>query len=255
MNNLLNLTRKKWTVLFLLCTAVTILMGCSVKQKETESPSAPSVTPTLTETPTEIPVPTETQIPTDSPDNSQAIDTINGKKLNAMLPIIDTIVYWNALDPEVAETGINQYKPESDEYVWSLLYLALVNHAEPGQNGVELKGDSSGLQVPASLVQEYASALFSGLESLPVIPTTSGIEYDSSLDAYVLGLSDRGEGFTTIDNYTQDSEGSYIIDATFTNPYQADYTPWRCSLRIVKNTYSPNGQKPLFAYAVTELLP
>ena len=253
MNHLLKLKCKKWIILFfvLIFTATATLIGCSAKQKNSEFPT-PSVTPTPTLTPT--PTPTDTSTLSASPESSKVIDTIDDEKLNAMLPIFDTIVYWNALDPEVEQTGIKRYEPENHEYAWSLIYLAIVNFAEPGVNGVDFTEDLHYKQAPAALVREYASALFANFGNLPALPPEKGIQYDSSLDTYLFEMSDHSEGVTSIEKYTKDSDGYYIVDLTFGLPYESDFEPLYYSLRIVKNTYSPNGEEPLFAYAVKELL-
>lgn len=128
----------------------------------------------------------------------------DGKNINAMLPIMDSIVRSIGIDSDT------KYDAKSDDLIWSVLYLTGVNWGmsiEPETAEPTVTTDEQGyVTVPASTMEDYAAAAFGGDRSIPKIAASfaESVTFTDSAEAYRLAPSDTGDTIARIDGITPD---------------------------------------------------
>lgn len=171
---------------------------------------------------------------------------------NDMIPLFDSLIL------AACEYGDNAFDPASPDYVWMSIYLAMVNYAEDGQNGVYYTDDYMYKIVPANLVLEYASGMFSGMKKLPAVPDSqkSSASYLADQNAYQFASSDRGASYTVITGITPENNGTYLVDTSLrTHSDDSTYVVHgNYTFRVKPNPSVEAGVSHLFPFAVTELV-
>lgn len=128
----------------------------------------------------------------------------DGKNINAMLPIMDSIMRSIGIDSDT------KYDAKSDELIWSVLYLTGVNWGmsiEPETAEPTVTTDEQGyVTVAASTMEDYAAAAFGGERSIPKIAASlaESVTFDNSSKAYRLAPSDMGDTVAGIESITPD---------------------------------------------------
>mgnify|MGYP001019471255 CR=1 FL=1 len=141
---------------------------------------------------------------TEADDTGEFISEEDGKNINAMLPIMDSIVRSIGIDSDT------KYDAKSDDLIWSVLYLTGVNWGmsiEPETAEPTVTTDEQEyVTVPASTMEDYAAAAFGGERSIPKIAASfaESVTFDDSAKAYRLAPSDMGDTIARIDSITPD---------------------------------------------------
>ena len=137
-------------------------------------------------------------------DTGEFISEEEGRNINAMLPIMDSIVRSIGIDSDT------KYDAKSDDLIWSVLYLTGVNWGmsiEPETAEPTVTTDEQGyVTVPASTMEDYAAAAFGGDRSIPQIAVSfaESVTFTDSAEAYKLAPSDMGDTIARIDSITPD---------------------------------------------------
>ena len=188
---------------------------------------------------------TEPELEPDQPE-------LTAEMADNMIPLFDSMAL------AVSEFGADNYDPASTDYVWYSLYLAIMNYAEEGPNGISYSNDYLYKYAPASVVLDYASGMFAGMTKLPVIPDSqsSHVVYLSDKDYYQFTSSDRGASFTIVTGITAEDDGTYLVDTSMRthsdeNTYvvHGDYT-----FRVKPNSSDSGDTKLNLPYVITELI-
>ena len=128
----------------------------------------------------------------------------------------------------------------------------------PDEMGVEYRDGY--LSVPESLTAEYGAGLYAGMTELPDIPKECSdrqypmVLYDAQNRQYLFLASDASEAEVSIAGWTLQEDGSCSVDMKYSYREGTEIRSWQWTMRIVRNTYSSEGQKPMFAYAVCEVI-
>ncbi len=171
------------------------------------SACAPSITvqPTQTAETAPTPVPTVQPAQTAKLQKTEAEPTPEPAKvplqvsddIMAMLPVMDSLIR------ATMETG-TAYAPKDDGFIWTTLYLAVVNFGEPLQLAEVKDGRASAKR---EAVEQLAAACFERFESLPDIPETLTAAISSKNGkAYSFSLSDIGDSSTQITDVQTDGD-------------------------------------------------
>ena len=216
----------------------------SNSDKTTPSDAASSQTPT----PTPKPVVDPETAPELVPDQVE----LTAELADEMIPLFDSMAL------AVSLYGTDNYDPASTDYVWSSLYLAIVNYADEEKNGISYSDDYFYKYAPASVVLEYASSMFAGMTKLPAIPVSqsSHTVYLSDKDCYQFLSSDRGASFTVVTGITAEDGGTYLVDTSMrthsdegTYVVHGDYT-----FRVEPNTSDSSDAVLDHPYVITEIV-
>lgn len=196
-----------------------------------EAPSSPSDVTTNTDIPA-------TQAP------EQTGDPQVEANLAAMMPILDSIVRTMGIGSETV------YNPKDPEFFWSVLYLMGVNWggAHPL---VENDVQNQNVIVPRKVMQEFASAAFLDYSDLLDMPESyaQSVTYDEGLDAYALSLSDMGDSYTKLDDYTVNPDGSIAAQVGL---YVGDGEYYgQITFTLTANPYADGIADPVYLYTVT----
>lgn len=181
----------------------------------------------------------------------ERINEIDREKLQEMLPLFRAII---ELNPE--EYG--EYENDGPVQVWYKIYHAVVDSVVPDEMGVEYRDGY--LSVPESLTAEYGAGLYAGMTELPDIPKECSdrqypmVLYDAQNRQYLFLASDASEAEVSIAGWTLQEDGSCSVDMKYSYREGTEIRSWQWTMRIVRNTYSSEGQKPMFAYAVCEVI-
>ena len=141
---------------------------------------------------------------TEADDTGEFISEEDGRNINAMLPIMDSIVRSIGIDSDT------KYDAKSEDLIWSVLYLTGVNWGmsiEPETAEPTVTTDEQEyVTVPASTMEDYAAAAFGGERSIPKIAASfaESVTFDDSAKAYRLAPSDMGDTIARIDSITPD---------------------------------------------------
>ena len=141
---------------------------------------------------------------TEADGTGEFISEEDGRNINAMLPIMDSIVRSIGIDSDT------KYDAKSEDLIWSVLYLTGVNWGmsiEPETAEPTVTTDEQGyVTVPASTMEDYAAAAFGGDRSIPKIAVSfaESVTFTDSAEAYRLAPSDMGDTIARIDGITPD---------------------------------------------------
>ncbi len=163
-------------------------------------------------------------------------------KLNATLPILDSIVRAMGIEGEVPFSSTDAV------FLWSALYLTGVNW---GAENPLVTADGAEIIVPRAVMEAYAAAAFCGLEDLPDVPAeyADAVRYDAAAGAFRLTASDAGDNTTKVDAF---SEEDGIVDATV-GLYRPDGTRLGAiQFQLVESEPAADGAAPAFPYTVTD---
>ena len=165
-------------VVLLLCGAMFASCAPQSVAVEVEVEATPSAEPQAV---------TQTVISaTDQPQQAQVPDEETAKKLDAMLPMLDSILRTMGVEGEM------QYAPRDPAFFWSVLYLMGENW---GEVHPLVKKDGDEVVVPRQVMQEFAAAAFLDYDDLLEVPENfaESLRYDEGMDAYSLAPSDMDE--------------------------------------------------------------
>lgn len=164
-------------------------------------------------------------------------------KLEAMMPILDSLVRTMGIEGEVA------YAPKDPEFFWTTLYLMGVNwgHTHPL---VEQQEDGS-VRVRRPVMQEFASAAFLEYDDLLEVPAglAESVKYLEEWDAYELSPSDIGDTVTRLDGVVGNEDGSVTATVTLYGGEGEKLGSIRFSL--VANPYAQGISEPTYLYTVS----
>lgn len=202
------------------------------------------------------PKPTPTPKPVVKPETEPELEPeqteLTAKMADDMIPLFDSMAL------AVSELGADNYDPVSTNYVWCCLYLAMVNYAEDGHNGISYSDDYLYKYAPTSVVLEYASSMFAGMTKLPAIPDSqsSHVVYLPDKDYYQFTSGDRGASFTVVTGITAEEGGTYLVDTSMrthsdegTYVVHADYT-----FRVKPNSSDNSNMSLNLPYVIAELV-
>lgn len=179
-------------------------------------------------------------------------DSLDTETAENMIPLFDSMII------AVSEYGADHYDPASPDYVWTALYLAIVNYAEENKNGVYYTEDYLHKIVPTSVVLEYAAGMFSGMSTLPAVPDSLSqkVVYLADKDCYQFVSSDRGASYTTVTGISAESDGTYLVNTSLrTHSDESTYVVHSDqTFRVAPNSYSESGANPLFPYTIREIV-
>lgn len=224
----------------------------STSDSNTKSDSGSSTDSNAASTPKPTPTTKPVVDPETEPELEPEQEELTAKMADDMIPLFDSMAL------AVSEFGADNYDPASTDYVWCSLYLAIVNYAETGQNGISYSDDYLYKYAPASVVLEYASSMFAGMTTLPAIPDSqsSHVVYLSDKDHYQFTSSDRGASFTVVTGITAEEGGTYLVDTSMrthsnegTYVVHADYT-----FRVKPNSSDSSDTNLNSPYVITELV-
>lgn len=210
---------KKITVWAALLLCVLILLSACTKPVSTQSPQ-----------PSQEISPSETVL------ESAAVELPIDAKLEAMLPVLDSII-------RASNEGGGAYAPKDAPYFWSVLYLVAANYGQ--QLGITESTDDGRIAVRRQAVQEIATACFKDYSDLLELPENVSVEYDESLDSYVFALSDMSEEFSTI--VSAENAGD-AVKVTVSFGTEAESESW--VFEIVDNSYTEGISQPVYYYSV-----
>ncbi len=188
--------KKRFAFTTVIIAALLLLSACaqSITVQPTQTAeAAPSPAPTVQPTQTAKPQETEAE-PTPEPTKEplQVSDDIM-----VMLSVMDSLIR------ATMETG-TAYAPKDDGFIWTTLYLAVVNFGEPLELA-EIKDGRASAKREA--VEQLGAACFERFESLPDIPETlSGAISSKNGAVYSFGLSDIGDSSTQITDVQTDGD-------------------------------------------------
>ncbi len=221
----------------LILLALLLMAGCSPAEPGASSGAgAPAGDPVVLTEPAST-----AALPTDAAPSNAASETLTlEKKMNAMLPVLDSIVRTMGVE------GEGRYAPEDPAFIWNVLYLA-------GENWgglhplVRQEGDT--VIVPAEAMLEYASGAFAGLAALPEIPAAlaQSVRYDAAMDAYLLAPSDAGAAETELAHYALEGDGSIFA---LVRLFVAEDTLGSLRFTLVPNAAAETRSAPVFLYSV-----
>ena len=105
------------------------------------------------------------------------------------------------------------YDTSSAPFVWNSLYYVLSLYGEMDDRA-QLTQDA--LLLPSEVVNDFARALFSGLEQLPALPPESDgfVRYDAAADTYHLSLGDFALTQMVLNPLTAQSDGTFTAEGT-----------------------------------------
>lgn len=105
------------------------------------------------------------------------------------------------------------YDIQSAPFVWNALYYALSLYGEMDDRA-QLVDEA--LLLPSEAVNDFARALFAGLEQLPVLPPESAdfVTYEESGDMYHLSLGDFALTRTALGPLTRQADGTFVAEGT-----------------------------------------
>lgn len=105
------------------------------------------------------------------------------------------------------------YDIRSAPFVWNALYYVLSMYGEMDDRA-ELTDEA--LVLPSESVNDFARALFAGLDLLPPLPPESSefISYDATLDTYRLSLGDFALTRIALAPLTEQANGVFVADGT-----------------------------------------
>ena len=210
------------------------------------SACAPSITvqPTQTAEAAPTPVPTVQPTQTAKPQEIEAEPTSEPAKeplevsddIMAMLPVMDSLIRAT-METDTA------YAPKDDGFIWTTLYLAVVNFGETLQLAEVKDGRASAKR---EAVEQLAAACFERFESLPDIPETlSAAIRSKNGTAYSFGLSDIGDSSTQIADVQTDGD---------TVKVWVDFSSWDEAQSFVftlaANTRASEKPEAIFKYSV-----
>lgn len=120
------------------------------------------------------------------------------------------------------------YDIGSAPFVWNALYYALSLYGEMDDRA---QWTDEALLLPSEAVNDFARALFSGLEQLPALPPELDgfVSYNASSDTYSLSLGDFALTETVLGQPVPQTDGTLVADGTLLSP--EDTSPL-CTFRI-----------------------
>ncbi len=129
------------------------------------------------------------------------------RDMDAMLPALDSVLRATAIE------GAGAYNPDSDEYVWLVLYLMGMNW---GSSHEGVQTDVEPVVVPKTAMADFARAAFAVFDGLTEIPESmaQSVRYDEASGNYLLAGSDAGDSATRVDAFKQNENGSVTAVAS-----------------------------------------
>lgn len=193
-----------------------------------------------TELPLETPVPEETVPEVDIPEAE--VDEATRAKLDAMQPVFDSVIRAMRAQPE----GKQSYDSADPYFFWSVLYHLSTNFGAQHPLVEETDGQYS---VPRKVMQEFATACFGEYSDLLALPAESGIVYDESRDAYLVGMSDIGDSYSQIVSYEMEGDDQYALQVDLlTSGEEKPLTTYH--FIVTANPYIDGITDPIFYYTV-----
>ncbi len=180
---------------------------------------------------------------TNQPQQAQVPDEETAKKLDAMLPILDSILRTMGVEGEM------QYAPRDPEFFWSVLYLMGVNW---GTVHPLVQGDGDAILVDRKVMQEFASAAFLDYDDLLEVPESfaASVRYDekSSVDDYALTPSDMDEAESKMDSALVRADGHIEVVAGLYDLEGQELGA--VTFLLSDNPYVSGISDPIFYYSV-----
>lgn len=105
------------------------------------------------------------------------------------------------------------YDAQSAPFVWNALYYTL---SLCGEMDDRAQRTDDALLLPSEAVNDFARALFAGLEQLPDLPAELDgfISYDAAADTYHLWLGDFALTRTVLEGLTKQPDGTFAAQGT-----------------------------------------
>ncbi len=177
-------------------------------------------------------------------DTQSAIDPATKARLDAMLPVFDSVI--RAASNE--ESNWNEkYSSTNPALAWNVLYHLAVNFGEKHPL-VEVKDDA--MKVPYQAMQEFATACFADYDDLVAPPAEfEPVRFDKEWNAFFLQMSDIGDSYCRIDSITPASEGKYNLKVSLVGGEDDEIISTR-SFVVVPNTFATMISEPLYHYSV-----
>ena len=123
--------------------------------------------------------------------------------LYQMVPVLDSMMRTMGIEGEFA------YDANSPHIFWTQLSQLGANwgHLNP-----LVTQESGKLVIPTSVMQEYAAASFSGMESFPAIPQEiTSIRFDAATNTYRVTMSDKARTHIIIERYAYVADGTLLV--------------------------------------------
>ena len=136
------------------------------------------------------------------------------------------------------------YDPEDPEFLWTSLYYMLSLYGQMDERA-ELTDDT--LILPGEVVQDYASALYPDVSTLPEIPSpiSERISYRAADHTYRLARGDEGLSQVTVDSPVYQDSGTVVVDGALKSSDDGS------TLRAFQVTLLPRDC--MFGYIITDL--
>ena len=138
-------------------------------------------------------------------------DEIERSPIDAMEPITDSIM-------RVIMENAGNYDPQSEDYVWSVLYLFGVNYGLEFP-GTAIDDETYDFLIPGDLIRAAAASAFPVLSELPALPVVEGTSfgYDADADTYVLPGSDVGDSYSEAKDVKTADDGTLSLTLQMCN--------------------------------------
>lgn len=148
------------------------------------------------------------------------------------------------------------YSPEDPDFFWTALFYFTGAYGLDHELVTEEDGTYQ-LKIPATVMQEHASALFAEYDTLFDLPAImeGNISYDADADAYFVSRGDVGLCEMRLSNY-EETETGYTLLAELHSTDPADESDtligaWEVTL--VDNAYAEGMENPLYLYSVSAM--
>ncbi len=181
-------------------------------------------------------------------------EEVNENSTQKSVEVPDNI--QNMLEPSDAilmcrVEGKFSYTPKDPTFFWAALYdfTCLYGAKHPLSKVTDTE-----LIMPRQAVQEYATALFADYNDLLDLPESLSdhIKYDADTDTYSFGLGDRGLSQPEIIGFTDNGDGSYILDVALKSLDEGNII---CSgkFTIVPNEYASSMSDPIYNFSISQV--
>ena len=144
-----------------------------------------------------------------------------------------------------------EYDPQDPDFFWIALYYFTGAYGMDHEGITEKEGTYQ-LQIPTSVMEEHAAALFADYGSLFDLPSImkGNVSYDPETDTYSVSRGDIGLSRMQITSYEKTEDGYQLITHLLSTDSEQDL------IQAYEVTLTDNSmENPLYCYSVKEIIP
>lgn len=146
------------------------------------------------------------------------------------------------------------YDAKDPEFIWTALFYFAGEHAS--EDAAVTKTEEGYLNVPAKVMLEHATTLFSGLTELPELPPImhGNITYDEGADAYLLAQGDHGLSEMKLTD-AKETEDGYRVTAQLWSIGDSNVIIGEWNTVLQKLTFVEHSTLPKYLCSVSAMEP